>query len=94
MNEELDIIEPSKAGEIVEVIIQPGDDDVDPVLWDDCRVLTGTVVELLEEVRKLVKYEDDIMSWPTGSIVIYDKFDRSEIGRCSLAGVFNRDKLK
>lgn len=87
MIEQFVIRKPSKDCEIVDVMIEPREDDVDPVAWAVSHVLTGTVAELLEETRVQLKREadPDVLDWPTASIVIYDRFDHSEIARGSVA---------
>lgn len=87
MSEQFVIREPSKACEIVDVVIEPREHDVDPVAWAVCHVLTGTVAELFEETRAQLKREadPDALNWPRASIVIYDRFDHSEIARGSVA---------
>lgn len=85
--------QPTKAGAIVDVLIEPGDPHIDPLLWSWNHKLTGTVAELLEETRAQVKAdwlnEPDIIDWPTASIRIVDKFDNSEICRCGIADLID-----
>lgn len=84
---------PAKAGENVDVLIEPHDPTIDPVLWIWNHKLTGTVSALLEQTRAEVKKgwqeEPDIIDWPAASIRIIDNFDNSEICRCSIADLID-----